>query len=118
MIKLIIERKIKAGKEREAWDLLHELRSKAMRQSGYVSGETLKGYDDSSLWFAISTWLEAEDWQAWFNSPERKALEDREKALIDAPIKTTLLKFFEEPISGEEQAEQKELEAEEEAKQK
>ena len=64
MIKVIIERKIKAGKEREAWDLLHELRSEAMLQSGYVSGETLKGYEDPSLWFAIGTWLEAEDWQA------------------------------------------------------
>ena len=118
MIKVIIERKIKAGKEREAWDLLHELRNTAMRQSGYVSGETLKGYDDSSLWFTMGTWIEAEDWQAWLNSPVRKALEDREKALIDAPIKTTLLKFFEEPIRGEEQVEQEELEAEEEAEQK
>ena len=118
MIKVIIERKIKAGKESEAWDLLHELRSKAIHQSGYVSGETLKGYDDSSLWFAIGTWLEAEDWQAWLNSPDRKALEDREKALIDAPIKITLLEFFGEVIRGEEQVEQEELEAEEEAEQK
>ena len=38
--------------------------------------------------------------------------------MIDAPIKTTLLKFFEEPIRGEEQLEQEELEAEEEAEQK
>ncbi len=118
MIKVIIERKIKAGKESEAWDLLQELRSKAIHQSGYVSGETLKGYDDSSRWFAIGTWLKAEDWQAWLDSPDRKALENREKALIDAPIKITLLEFVGEVIRGEEQVEQEELEAEEEAEQK
>ena len=118
MIKVIIERKIKAGKESKAWDLLHELRSNAIKQSGYVTGETLMGFDDSSLWFTIGTWLEAEDWQAWLSSPDRKALVDREKALIDTPIKTTLLKPFEEPIRGEDQVEQEEVEAEEELEQK
>jgi antibiotic biosynthesis monooxygenase (ABM) superfamily enzyme len=53
MIKVVIERKIKAGKESEAWDLLHELRSKAIQQPGYVTGETLMRYDDSSLWFTL-----------------------------------------------------------------
>jgi hypothetical protein len=73
--------------------------------------------DDSSRWFTIGTWLEVEDWQAWLNSPDRKALVDQEKVLIDAPIKTTLLKPFEEPIRGEEQVEQEEVEAEEELEQ-
>ena len=94
MIKLIIERKIKVGRERDAWDLLHELRSRAMRQKGYISGETLKVYDDPLIWIVISTWLEAEDWRAWLNSSERKALEGREKEVIDAPIKATVLKFL------------------------
>ena len=118
MIKVIIERKIKPGKEGEAWDMLHELRIKALQQSGYVSGETLKGYDDSSHWFTIGTWLEVKDWQAWVNSPDRKALVDQEKSLIYVPVKTTLLKPFEETIRGEYQVEQEEVEAEEELEQK
>lgn len=118
MIRVIIERKIKSGKEREAWDLLHDLRSKAMRQTGYVSGETLMGHDDPLLWVVISAWLKAENWQDWLNSPERKALESREKALIAAPVKTTVLKFFEEPVRGVERAEHEEVEVEEEAEQK
>ena len=118
MIRLIIERKIKSGKEREAWNLLHDFRSKAMHQRGYVSGETLRAYDDPLLWVAISTWLEAEDWQAWLNSPERKLLESREKELIDAPVKTTVLKFFEKQLLEEEPIEQEEIEVAEEAEQK
>jgi antibiotic biosynthesis monooxygenase (ABM) superfamily enzyme len=118
MIRLIIERKIKSGKEHGAWDLIHNLRNKAMRQNGYISGETLSGYYDSSLWVAISTWLEAEDCKAWLNSSERKALEGRENALIDAPVKFTILKFFEKPLISEEPVEPEELEAEKEAQHK
>ncbi len=118
MIRVLIERKIKPGKERKAWELLHELRSKAMRQTGYVSGETLMGHDDPSLWVVISTWVKAEDWQAWRNSPERKAIEPQEKALVAAPVKVTVLKFFDEPVRGEEGKEPEEVEAEEEAEQR
>lgn len=118
MIRVIIKRKIRPGKEREMWNLTHDLRSKAMRSTGYVSGETLVGHDDPSLWVIISTWLTAENWQAWLNSPERKAVDSQEKALLAAPVRTTVLKFLEEPVGGEEREEQEEIEVEEEAEQK
>ena len=97
MVRVIIERRLKAGKEREMWTLLNELRSKAMCQSGYVAGETLVGYDNPSLWVVITTWLTAELWQAWAGSPERQAIAARVEPLLTAPVKITLLKFFEEP---------------------
>lgn len=99
MIRVIIERKLKPGKEREMWNLIHELRSKGMRQPGYVSGETLVGFDDPSLWVVISTWLTAELWQAWAGSPERQATGAQVEPLLAAPVKTTILKFLEEPRS-------------------
>ena len=113
MIRVIIERKVKRGKEREMWSLLHDLRSKAIRQPGYVSGETLVGYDDLSLWVVIGTWLKAESWQDWLKSPERKAIASREKSLLTTPTKITVLKFLEEAKGGkieEEQEEEEELE--------
>lgn len=97
MVRVIIERKLKADKESEMWALTHELRSKGMRQPGYVSGETLVGYDDPSLWVVISTWLTAELWQAWANNPERQAIAARVAPLLTAPARTTVLKFLEEP---------------------
>ncbi len=87
-----------------------------MRQPGYVSGETLVGYDNPLLWIVISTWLKAENWQDWLNKPERKAMVTREKALIAAPVKTTVLKFLEEARAGEEREEQQEEEEELEQK--
>ncbi len=42
VVKIIIDRKVKKGKEAEFFDLLKELRSKAVSSKGYISGETLE----------------------------------------------------------------------------
>jgi quinol monooxygenase YgiN len=118
MIRVIIERKIKPGKAREMWKILRDLRSKSMSRTGYVSGETLVGHDNRFLWVVISTWLKAEYWQVWLNSPERKAIDSREKALLAARVRTTVLEFTEEPLVREEQEEKEEVEAEDEVEQK
>ena len=97
MVRVIIERRPKQGKEREMWTLLHELRKQGLPRPGYISGETLMGHDDPSLWVVIATWLSAEHWQAWVNSPERKELITKIEPLLAAPVKTTLLNFLEEP---------------------
>lgn len=74
MIRVLIERRIKPGKEMEAARLLLELRSHGMKQPGYISGETLYFLDDPSLWMVISTWSDIESWTAWKTSPERNEL--------------------------------------------
>ena len=43
MVRVIIERRCRPGKEAELETLLVELRTRAMRQPGYISGETLRG---------------------------------------------------------------------------
>ena len=62
MVRVIIERRFQAGREMELENLLVELRSRAMAQPGYVSGETLRSLDDPSLWVVLSTWLDASLW--------------------------------------------------------
>ncbi|MBI2869961.1 MAG: antibiotic biosynthesis monooxygenase [Chloroflexi bacterium] len=103
MIRVVIERRIKPGKEREMWSLLHDLRSQAMRQPGYVSGETLVGTDDPALWVVISSWLKPEYWQSWSKSPERQGIASAESGLLSAPVKTAVLKFLEEPGGSEDE---------------
>lgn len=95
MIRVIIERRPKKGKERELWALLHDLRKQGLPQPGYISGETLVGRDDPSLWVVIATWLSPEHWQAWVNSPERKKLAAKIEPLLATPSKTTVLEFLE-----------------------
>lgn len=95
MVRVIIERRPKKGKEGELWALLHELRREGLPQSGYISGETLVGHDDSSLWVVIATWLSIEHWQAWVNSAARKKLIAKIEPLLAAPAKTTIFEFLE-----------------------
>jgi heme-degrading monooxygenase HmoA len=93
MIRVMIERRFKAGKETELENLLVELRSKAMAQPGYVSGETLRALDDPSLWVVLSTWLDVSLWKAWEASPERLEIEDKIACIASAPAKVSAFSF-------------------------
>jgi heme-degrading monooxygenase HmoA len=48
-----------------------------MKQSGYISGETLKCIDRPGEYLVISTWQSLNDWKKWLNSQERILLEDK-----------------------------------------
>ena len=86
-VKIFIKRHVKAGKVDEAYALLNRLRSHAMHQPGYVSGETLVNhYDDRSI-TVISTWQSVEDWIRWEESDERASNEAALESLLEEPTK-------------------------------
>ncbi len=93
MVRVIIERRCQPNKEVELEKLLVELRSKAMWQRGYISGETLQSVDAPSLWLVISTWLDAELWKTWENSPERQEMVTKIEQLLVVPEKVSVLSF-------------------------
>jgi heme-degrading monooxygenase HmoA len=82
-IKVIITRKVTRGRERDLLPLLMELRTKAMNQKGYISGETLKGISDPDEFLVISTWKSSEDWKAWEDNPERRAIQSKIDAILE-----------------------------------
>lgn len=86
-IKVLIERKIKPGKEKELNEVVKELRSVAIRTKGYISGETLRSIEEPSLHLVISAWKSIEDWKSWVNSLERKALEQKAAPILEEPTK-------------------------------
>ena len=57
--------------------LLMELRSMALSQPGYISGETMRNVADHSEYIVISTWKSIEDWQRWFADSKREELEGK-----------------------------------------
>lgn len=61
MVKVLIERQVKKGKEGDLIELLNKLRSELISQPGYISGELLPSLEDKSTIFALSTWLSALD---------------------------------------------------------
>ena len=74
-VKIIIQRKFKKGKKREIIALLRELRSGALQQPGYVSGETLTSEEDPQTLVVISSWQNMENWISWRENNTRKTLE-------------------------------------------
>jgi heme-degrading monooxygenase HmoA len=93
MVRVVIERRFQPGREVELENLLVELRSRAMAQPGYVSGETLWSLDDPSLWVVLSTWLDVSLWKAWEVCPERKEIENRIEQIASPPAKVSAFYF-------------------------
>lgn len=80
MLKVMIKRNVPAGKEKEVEGLITQLRAMAVRQPGYISGETLRSAESPNQLMVISIWESEDDWRVWLASDERKALQ----AKIDA----------------------------------
>jgi len=76
-VKILIKRSIGQEVAQVVRPLIVELRGHAMRQPGYISGETLKCIDRPGEYLVVSTWQSVNDWHKWLNSQERKILEDR-----------------------------------------
>ena len=99
MVRVVIERRCRPDKEAEIENLLIELRTKAMQQRGFVSGETLKSVDDPMLWLVVSTWADDEMWREWENSPVRQGIMDKMEPLMFEPEKISVFKYIRRGVS-------------------
>jgi heme-degrading monooxygenase HmoA len=89
-IRVLIEREIEPGRELQLNQLLLQLRAKAMRARGYISGETLRSLDNPNKFLVISTWNSLADWETWDNDTERKKLQKELDDLLRYPSKTSV----------------------------
>jgi len=76
-VKILIKRSIGQEVASVVRPLIVELRAHAMKQHGYISGETLKCIDRPGEYLVISTWDSLDDWEKWLNSQERILLENK-----------------------------------------
>lgn len=81
-VKVIILRNVTPEAAHKITPLLIELRSHALKQPGYISGETLIRVDDPEEHLVISTWSSLEHWNDWLNNPEREEIQRRVDALL------------------------------------
>jgi len=89
-VRIIIDRKVKKGKEAEFAKLLRELRLKAVPSKGYISGETLRSLNDHANYIVITTWQSVNDWKEWDKNPERKKIQAKIEKLMSRPTKTKI----------------------------
>jgi heme-degrading monooxygenase HmoA len=92
-VRIIIDRKVKKGKESDFSKLLRELRSKAIPSKGYISGETLRSLDDSCNYIVITTWQSVDEWKRWEKDPERKKIHAKIEKLMARPTKTKIYAY-------------------------
>ena len=84
-VKILIKRTIGQKVAPVVRPLIVELSAHAMRQPGYISGETLKCIDRPGEYLVISTWQSLDEWHKWLDSQERKILEDKIDSIIGKP---------------------------------
>lgn len=85
LTKVYIKRQIKEGKEKEFFELLKRLRSEAMHQKGYITGETLINTDNAQIIMVVGSWQSLEDWESWKDNPARKEMDGRLEELQVEP---------------------------------
>jgi heme-degrading monooxygenase HmoA len=89
-VKIIIDRKVKKGKEADFSRLLRELRTKAIPSAGYISGETLRALDDPHNYIVVTTWQSVDDWKKWEKNAERKKIQAKIERLMARSTKTRI----------------------------
>ena len=84
-VKVFIKRHVKKDKIEAVAKLLMDVRSQALKQPGYIAGETLVNHYDPCNIAVVSTWQTIEDWIRWQESDERAAKEDQLESLQEGP---------------------------------
>jgi heme oxygenase (mycobilin-producing) len=74
-VKILIKRRLPLDKDQYAVALLCQLRTLAMQQEGYITGETLRSIENPDEFLVISTWRFFEDWRNWINNNQREELQ-------------------------------------------
>lgn len=84
-VKILIKRRVNAQTVDGLDFLLRKMRSETLGQAGYISGETYKRFDEEGENLVISTWQSVDDWRRWFNSEERKEIQNQIDILLEEP---------------------------------
>ena len=76
-VRIFIKRTVPSDKAKEMISLFRQMRQLALQQPGYISGETLRNYNDPNEFLVVSSWNTAADWESWMQSPVRQKMQDK-----------------------------------------
>lgn len=84
-IKILVERKFMDTPSEGDIEVIHKIRVLAMKQKGYIGGETLINYIDNKEVVILAQWTDIDGWNRWINSKERKKLEQELSPHLSGP---------------------------------
>ncbi|WP_319522793.1 antibiotic biosynthesis monooxygenase family protein [uncultured Desulfosarcina sp.] len=98
-IEVLIRRRFVKEKEAALAPLVVRLRSLALAEPGYISGETLKCIDPpgEEEYLVRSTWRSVEEWNAWLHSGTRTAIQKEIDAITG---EATEYRIYEPLVGG------------------
>lgn len=98
-VEVLIKRRFIKEKEAVLAPLIVRLRSLALAQPGYISGETLKCIDPTGddEYLVRSTWRSVEDWKTWLHSEARTAIQSKIDAITG---EATEYRIYEPLVGG------------------
>lgn len=86
-VKIMIERKFKEPVDPGVLEIIDEIRIKALRDKGYIGGETVVNCDDDREVLVLSAWASVEDWKTWYEKKEWEELEKKLLRRLAEPVK-------------------------------
>jgi heme-degrading monooxygenase HmoA len=92
-VKIFIKRSVPADKAARVIPLFQQLRTQAMSQPGYISGETLQKIDRTAEYIVISTWQSVDAWQRWATSPARMELQNKIDEVLNEKTEYEVYKY-------------------------
>ena len=95
MVRVVIEHKIKSPEViDQAIDVIREIRNEAMKQHGFITGETLVNVDDPENMLVISNWENRNAWDTWDKSEKRVELNPRINELLSEPYSVRIFEYY------------------------
>jgi heme-degrading monooxygenase HmoA len=84
VIRVLIERRVRAAAGADYERTQRELRLEALREHGYLMGETLRDLDDPNHYVVVSTWRSRRDWDEWAGCDARRGVLERLAPLVES----------------------------------
>jgi len=106
LVKVFIKRRVKKDKVMEVFKQLRKIRYEAMKQEGYISGETMFDPDDAQKILVISTWQSMDNWLDWQSNQIRKSANAELDPFLEGPTEYEnyiYSKFYLKISAGEEE---------------
>ena len=93
-VKVIIKRQFPRDRETDLIECIRSIRNLVPQKAGYISGEYLRSIDNMNEIMTISTWFSHEDWLSWYNSSERKAIQEKIDAIPGVTAEHTVYRYL------------------------
>jgi heme-degrading monooxygenase HmoA len=84
-IRVLMKRKVSEDNIEALKKLLDKMRSLALDQPGYATGETLKRIDAPGESLVISKWKALSAWEDWHRDPKREKVQKEIDDLLGTP---------------------------------